>query len=119
MRASGYAEITSKNTSKLIRSKGWKQVAKPMIEKLDKEIERRMEALEKTDLKKEKDRDLVYSLDNLIKNKQLLSGQATEIIHNDFSELSNEELDRIAKEGESGDGKEGDGEEESSSVHPS
>jgi len=118
MRNAGYTLYTSKLPKFLTQSKGFKEMATPMIEQLNTERERLINEMQSRKLTKEEYRTLVSSFDTLTKNVQLLTGRPTEIVKNDLSELSNEELDRIAKEGESDDGQEGEKQEKSSSVYP-
>ncbi len=79
---SGYSKETSLKpklvTSTMAYKKALDVERKPLIERLDKEINAIELALSKKDKSKEEYRTLVGSLDIMIKNRQLLSGGATE-----------------------------------------
>lgn len=74
----GYSESVAKAPSHITNTKTYRTVAKPLIEGLQSEIERVKLAMSKKDLCDEEYKVLVYSLDVLTKNYQLLSGGATE-----------------------------------------
>ena len=78
----GYAKSTAHNSYLVTRTKAYKATmaiqSQPLLEKLQGEINRAKLALSKIDLSTQSYRELVYGLDILIKNYQLLSGGATE-----------------------------------------
>lgn len=78
----GYSLSTSLKPSLVTNTKSYKTALelerKPLIERLDREIDAIELALSKKDKNKEEYRILVGSLDIMVKNRQLLSGGATE-----------------------------------------
>jgi len=92
----GYSPRTAKTPQKLTNSKGYKEAAKPFVDRMIKERERLMASLELKELDKVVYSDGVRALDSLTKNIELLSGNATDrsekdIKLDDLSGLTNEE----------------------------
>ena len=93
-----YKESIVKNPSKLTRSKGYKELMKPVVEQMEEERQRAINLLKKK-ISKAKYRDLTDGIDKLTKNIQLLSGGKTENFgFVKLNEYSNEELAKLAKE---------------------
>jgi hypothetical protein len=78
MRSVGYSENFSKQPIRITRTKTYMDKAKTVLEAIDEEIKRLQYAIAQKDLSKEDYKVQIASLDILIKNKQLLSGGATE-----------------------------------------
>lgn len=78
----GYADSVSKKPSLVTNTKSYKTAlaleSRPLIDGIQREINRIKEAISVKDWKKEDVRVLIGSLDILVKNYQLLSGGATE-----------------------------------------
>jgi hypothetical protein len=74
---SGYSKMVANSPTKITRTKTYIKLAKPLVDRLDKEINAIELEMSRKDKSKEDYRTLVGSLDILIKNKQLLSGGAT------------------------------------------
>lgn len=78
---SGYAPSVGRRPRQVTNTKAYKIAFalenKEIVDKIDRDIARFQEALVGKNLKKEETRVIVSSLDTLIKNKQLLSGNAT------------------------------------------
>lgn len=78
MRDANYSENTLNTPQKLTESVGGRELLNPIIEKMEKERDRLIQALSKKKLSKEKYRDMMEGIDKLTKNIQLLNGGATE-----------------------------------------
>lgn len=78
----GYAKSIKRHPSSVTNTLSYKKAlaleSKPLLEGIQKDINRFKEALANKDLNKEEVRTIVGSIDILIKNYQLLSGGATE-----------------------------------------
>jgi hypothetical protein len=94
MLEAGYEESTALQQSTILTRIYDKVV--PIVQRLEAERDRILDALTKKNLRWEKYKDLVDSLDKLTKNIQLLSGKPTEI-HDDYRQLSDDELRRLSK----------------------
>ena len=92
----GYSKKTA-NSGQIQKTQTYKDEIKPFVERLIKERERLLSAIEKKGLTKERYKDAVDSLDKLTKNIQLLSGGATERVDNFNDEQIDTIADRIAK----------------------
>ncbi len=77
IRKKGYALTTSTVPTQVTRTKSYKEVVKPVLERYLKEEQRLLEAVEKKNLKKEQYRILIDSLDKVRKQIQILSGGRT------------------------------------------
>ena len=79
----GYSLQTSQAPQRITETKAYKEAMerykKPLLERLDDNINKTELALSKKNLNKEDTRTLVGSLDILIKNKHLLSGGITSL----------------------------------------
>lgn len=75
---SGYSESTSRSPQRVTETKTFKKAIEPLTDGLWREINRIKKELESRDLTEEKYKEMVESMDKLIKNYQLLSGGATE-----------------------------------------
>jgi hypothetical protein len=75
---SGYSKMVANSPTKITRTKTYAKLAKPLVERLDNEIDEIEKNMRLKDKSKEEYRTLIGSLDILIKNRQLLSGGATE-----------------------------------------
>lgn len=73
----GYSDKSCK-AMKAKQTKTYKRTIEPITDGLWREINRIKNELESRDLSEEKYKELVESLDKLVKNYQLLSGGATE-----------------------------------------
>lgn len=78
IRNSGYSIETSLKPKLVTGTKSYKGAIRPVVDGIEVEIHRIMDAVNQKDHDKEEFRVLVYSLDILIKNYQLLSGGVTE-----------------------------------------
>lgn len=82
IKENGYSEMTSLTPSRVTDTKSYKTTIalenKPMLERLEKQIQKFQTEIERRNLKGEDTRTLVGSLDIYIHNYQLLSGGATE-----------------------------------------
>jgi len=74
----GYAKSTSEHPDLITNTKSYQKGIKPVIQQIEKEIQRLQIAISKKKLSKVAYSEAVRSLDLLIKNKQLLSGKETE-----------------------------------------
>lgn len=74
----GYSPSVAKKPDKVTRTKTFRESISPVVEKMEKHRDKILAELDKKDLKRERHRDLVDSLDKLVKNTQLLSGKETE-----------------------------------------
>lgn len=78
----GYSKATAKSPSLVTNTKAYKQVMeirrRPLLEGLHEEINRMKLALSHKDMANEDARTIIYAIDILTKNYQLLSGGATE-----------------------------------------
>ena len=75
----GYAKSTSLHPERITKTKTYKKLAKPLLDRIDDEISEVQAAMSKKDKNNEDYRVLAYSLDMLVKNKQLLSGGITSL----------------------------------------
>ena len=79
MREVGYTEATAKNPKKnLTDTAGYKKIAEPFVEQMEKERLRIIEAMTIKDLDSVQYQHLAEVVDKFTKNIQLLSGQSTE-----------------------------------------
>lgn len=78
----GYSKQTALKPSLVTNTKSYKTTLelekRPIIDGIQKEINRIKDAIAAKDLSNEEVRVLIYALDTLVKNYQLLSGGATE-----------------------------------------
>lgn len=78
----GYSATTAKRSGMVTNTKAYKQAMaiehRPLLEGIQAEINRIKLAISKKDLSQEDTRTLVYAMDIMTKNFQLLSGGATE-----------------------------------------
>jgi hypothetical protein len=78
----GYSATTAKRPKQVTETKAFKKTmeiqSKPLLEGLQSEINRMKLALSRKDLSQEDARTIIYGIDILVKNYQLLSGGATE-----------------------------------------
>ncbi len=77
IRNSGYSRETSLKPKLVTNTRSYKTAIRPVIDGIEREIQRIEETIAEKDFSSEEMRTLVYSLDILIKNYQLLSGGAT------------------------------------------
>ncbi len=77
LEAAGYTKSYAR-AGQIQHTEGYKKVMATIIEQLEQERQRIIDALKVKDLDKEKHRDLVDAMDKITKNIQLLSGGATE-----------------------------------------
>lgn len=77
-RDSGYSDMTAKTPTKITRTKTYRALAKPLLDGLDEQIKILQQSIRDTDLTQEDLRSKTYAYDILVKNRQLLSGGATE-----------------------------------------
>jgi len=91
----GYSHKSARSM-KAIRTKTYQREIKPLLERLE---EARNDALNRLPKKigSARYRDLMDGVDKLTKNIQLLSGKPTENIHNDLTDLSDDELIKLAR----------------------
>lgn len=78
MRDAGYSKNTAVVPQKLTESKGFKELAEPIVEQLKKRRKQAIKQITKKKLKGTSAKDLTDIVDKLTKNIQLLSGKATE-----------------------------------------
>lgn len=78
MREQGYSPSISKQTFRVTKQKVYQDIVIPALQQIDDERNRIMKAMSEKNLTKEKYSTLVSGYDILTKNKQLLSGKATE-----------------------------------------
>jgi hypothetical protein len=74
----GYSQTIADHPTKLTESKGFKELASPILSKIEAESNRILEAAMGKDLDNERHKDLIDSLEKTTKLSQLLSGKATE-----------------------------------------
>jgi len=77
IRKKGYALTTSTVPTQVTRTKSYKKVVEPVLERYLREEQRILKAAEKKNLNKEQYRILIDSLDKIRKQIQLLSGGRT------------------------------------------
>jgi len=82
MRTAGYSPNTARTPKKLTTTKAFQKAVKPLLTKLDEQINKIADELAVKDLTTVQHESLARSMDILIKNKQLLSGGATERVFN-------------------------------------
>ena len=79
----GYSKHTATVSPLVTNTKTYKAImeraSKPLLERLDEQINKTEFALSQKNLKKEDVKTLIFSLDILIKNKQILSGGITSL----------------------------------------
>ena len=102
----GYSEVQSKNPQEIFGSLNIQEGLTDVVSELEKKRESALNALTTEKIEQEKAKDLTDIIDKLTKNIQLLGGKPTEITKNELSELSDEQLNKIAN-GKSGTGEEG------------
>lgn len=73
----GYSKQSAR-AMKAKRTETFKKITKPIVEEMEKERNRLLQALASKDLTLERYRDLIDGVDKLTKNMQLLTGGATE-----------------------------------------
>jgi hypothetical protein len=78
MKEVGYSNSVCKHPQKLHTTKTYRRLMKPLLERLQDQIDSIVDAMNGKDKTQEDFRVLAYSLDVLVKNQQLLSGGATE-----------------------------------------
>lgn len=78
IREKGYSASVADSPKKVTETEAYKETITPFIEKMTKERDRIITALESKNLSKEKYRDMIDGLDKLTKNIQLLNGGETE-----------------------------------------
>ena len=105
IRESGYSEATSKCPTIVKNTKAYQKEIQPIVKQLEKEIQRVVSEMKNKDLNGVQYGELSRVLDILIKNKQLLSGGATDRTENLFT---NEQINTIAERISSGKGGNGD-----------
>lgn len=116
--AAGYSHNSARSPEKIRDTEGYKKFVEPILEKLKQRREWAINAITEEKLQKESSKDLTDVVDKLTKNIQLLGGKPTENIKVDtLSSLSDDELNRIIAESESGESQEGDVSEEIDTVH--
>ncbi len=82
MREIGYSDNYANQPSRVTRNETFKTHMKPLVEQLDSEINRIAIELAAKDLSQVQYESLTRAMDIQIKNKQLLSGGATERVIN-------------------------------------
>lgn len=92
----GYEKSMAKNPYQILESETIKEGMSDMVNELEKQRVKALKRLNET-VDKASYRDAIDAIDKLTKNIQLLGGKPTEIIENDYSQLTDEELARIAK----------------------
>lgn len=105
----GYSKSMAENPFQIMGSETIKEALTDVVSVMKKTRDKALKEITDEKLEKERAKDLTDIVDKLTKNIQLLGGKPTEII-NDLSQLSDEELRKIA-EGKGGDGQEGTSEE--------
>jgi hypothetical protein len=78
MKEVGYSKSVCEHPQKLHATKTYRKLMKPLLERLQDQIDSIVDAMNGKDKTQEDFRVLAYSLDVLVKNQQLLSGGATE-----------------------------------------
>lgn len=111
MLAVGYGKGYAKNPHILRASLGFKKVMEPFIKQLetarDKALKRSEDTVDEAGYA-----DAITAVDKLTRNIQLLKGDPTDIVKNDYSNLTDEELTRIVNEGRGRASQEGTSAEE-------
>lgn len=94
MMAVGYAEAYASQPSKLRSTAAYAEVMAPVVKQLEEArqdaIRRMKETVNRADYS-----SVSQSVERLTKQIQLLQGRATDIVRNDFSDLSDNELTAI------------------------
>lgn len=101
LREAGYEESIAKNPYRILGSETVQEGISDVVGAMEKERNRALAALASKNLDEVGYEKITDVIDKLTKNIQLLGGKPTEITQNDYSELSDEQLTRIAK-GKSG-----------------
>lgn len=99
MKDTGYSENTAKTPQKLTNSKGYKEEAKPFLDKLEKERDRIIKAMSEMNLSEEEYKDLGTVLDKVTGKIQLLSGGVTERVEL-IGEKDKEKIDKLFNDNE-------------------
>lgn len=94
MRQVGYSKNFSKNPQTLAKSKGFKKEVAPIIEQLEKERQRLINAITIMDLDEIEYAEAVRSMDLLTKNIQLLSDKPTENVK---TNITKEQIDELLR----------------------
>src|SRR5690606_29483921 len=97
MLKTGYSESYAE-AGHILKSRGFKKAMKSVLEKLEKEEARILDELANKELGDIRYKDLVDSMDKIRKNIQLAQGRPTEIIGDEFSNLTNEQLRELTKQ---------------------
>lgn len=74
----GYSQAVADHPTKLTESKGFKELATPILNKIEAESNRILEAAMGKNLDDERHKDLIDSLEKTTKLSQLLQGKSTE-----------------------------------------
>lgn len=98
MLEAGYSESYSNTPGFIRNTPEYKRIMSTVVEQLEKERERIIQAMSVKDLGDEKYRDLAEVFDKMNKNIQLLSGKPTGINKLDLTDLSDDELTKLATE---------------------
>jgi nitrogen regulatory protein PII len=93
----GYSEYQAKSARQIIEGEGVQEGLSDVVSELEKKREFALNALTAEKIEKEKAKDITDIIDKLTKNIQLLGGKPTDITKNDLSELSDEQLEKIAR----------------------
>lgn len=75
----GYSYWYARTPHRLQKTKHYKQVMEPVLKRLENQRDKILTSLDSKDLNQENFRDLVYALDKVNKDIQLLGGQPTDI----------------------------------------
>lgn len=92
----GYSVSVSKKPKKVTETKSYKDVIYPVVQRLEEERQRAIEALPKL-IGKAKYRDAIDAIDKLTKNHQLLTGGATANVAIGVKKLSDAELEALTE----------------------
>jgi hypothetical protein len=100
----GYSKSVANKSNKVTKTKSYMDIVNPAMKKIENIHMKSLQALEKKNLDKEKYRDLVFGVDILTKNIQLLSGKSTdnvaiqvsisEQIGNKYAEVSSDNAEK-------------------------
>jgi len=104
----GYSESVATQPTKITRTKGYRNLTKPLLDGMQQDIKRLQLAMQRKDLDNEELRSLAYTYDLMVKNYQLLSGGATErqvfVLPSEVMETNNIIATQEAKEVKSDSG---------------